>query len=75
MFDKKTTEDKLNSDEEYRKQFMSDPVGTLKDAGLELSGENAQKIRSELADLGGKDLPSGASIAANGVMISISKSF
>lgn len=74
-FDKDGIEERLNSDEKFRERFVADPVSELKAAGLSLSDDSAKKLTAQLADLRGKSLPSGASVAANGVVISISKSF
>lgn len=74
-FDKKQIESKLNEDDEFRARFLESPAEVLRAEGLSLSKESAGKLRKQLADVRRKNLPSGASVAANGVMISISKSF
>ncbi len=74
-FNKARLETKLNEDEAFRDRFLKSPADILKAEGLALSDANASKLRRQLDDLAGKDLPSGASVAANGIMISISKSF
>jgi hypothetical protein len=74
-FNKEHIEHKLNHDEEFRQRFLESPADVLRSEGLDLSDENAAKLQQQLSDTRGQDLPSGASVAANGVMISISKSF
>ena len=75
MFKKDALENMLNSNEEFRKRFLNDPVGVLKEAGLDLSSDAQSKLKRQLESAKGSVPPEGASIAANGIGISIGKSF
>jgi hypothetical protein len=51
MSDLAHLEERLNSDHEYRKAFMSNPVGVLKDAGISLSEEMGRQLWHQIIDL------------------------
>ena len=74
-FDKEKIEAKLNKDEKFRARFLKSPADVLRAEGLNLSEESEAKLKQQLGGLRKKSMPSGASVAANGVMISISKIF
>lgn len=45
MFDLGSLEQRLNSDPEFQRQFLLDPVGVLRIAGVRLSPDKEHKLR------------------------------
>lgn len=76
--DLKAIEKRLNSDPDYQRRFLSDPVGVLQTEGLELTDTMADNLRNfvkgftgnQAAVAGSNLTPEGGSIG-----ISIGKSF
>lgn len=77
MADLKSLEEKLNSDENFQKEFLKDPVETLKNEGVILSPEMEEDLKKSVGDMVSPHAaPPGSSVKrAGGIGISISKRF
>jgi hypothetical protein len=51
MVDLQKLEEQLNNDPVFRQQFLADPVGVLRRAGLWLSPAQQETLRQELAGI------------------------
>ena len=76
----KTIEHRLNSDPDYQREFLKDPVGLLQKEGLELTNSIAGNLRKFVGNLSGAQPGvAGSNLGANpqevGIGISIGKSF
>jgi hypothetical protein len=71
----KQLEDRLNSEDALRKEFLKDPVSILKREGIELTADQARSVRAQFTNM---QLPNVESMAAKPkivVEISISVRF
>jgi hypothetical protein len=79
MVDLGKLQHKLNSDENYRKEFMANPAEHLRKEGLTLSPEMEKSLRNLVeASKSPKSPVAGSSVgpqADDGIVISISKNF
>lgn len=76
----KAIEKRLNSEPDYQRRFLSDPVELLQSEGLDLTDEMADNLRNFVKNLSGTQSPvAGSNLGANpqevGFGISIGKSF
>lgn len=78
--DLKEIEKRLNNEPNYQRRFLNDPVGLLRDEGLEVTDTIAKNLNDFVKNLsGGQPAVAGSNLAANpqevGIGISIGKSF